>query len=469
MGTLENLLVQEKALVSKLQDMGELLSGVRVHIAELRSVNRGAVTYNLPSETISAIFEAGLSKVPKIRARNYASRFDQSEKRTTSFELLVSSVSRRWRYIALNTPQLWTVVAIDALGLAHDLYDLYLCRSKMCPLEITLDCFFTDGRKKADWNINFVRHLERLIPHVGHWRKFTVSSGYMGSWLSALSHLRAPILEMLVLDFEARGPGIEIFSGGAPHLSSLDLTERYFRPPLAAIKYLKLIRDFHIPPLSYDQLSQLMQPMRSLACLSISAVIVTDTGDHPPIELPSVLVLGIYFNYDDTDSSALRLLEFLAVQTMTIHSSANVAIRAVARNHCVYPHIQSLTLVGDAEYDDREDTPVDLTLDFISLLPDVQDIVFQYTNPCSILSALHDCKTTDEVPWPNLSAITAKTVLRAKVMHKKQTWACVVKVVEKWVELGHPISSVKLSPDIVERGGQRQKQRLREQVALTEY
>ena len=113
MDTLENLLVREKMLVSQMQVIGDLLSGVRVHIAELRSVNKGAGTYNLPSETLSAIFEAGLPKTPKTRESGRASWFGEPDGQTTPFELLVSSVSRRWRHIALQTPRLWTVLVID--------------------------------------------------------------------------------------------------------------------------------------------------------------------------------------------------------------------------------------------------------------------------------------------------------------------------------------------------------------------
>ena len=90
-----------------------LVAGVRVQIAELRSVNRGAGTYNLPSEILSAIFEAGITETPKTEERDRLSWFDSSEQRTTQFELLVSSVSRRWRNVALQTPRLWTDLTSD--------------------------------------------------------------------------------------------------------------------------------------------------------------------------------------------------------------------------------------------------------------------------------------------------------------------------------------------------------------------
>ena len=467
MDTLQNLLVQEKTLVSQMQAMGDLLSGVRDHIAELKSVNGDAGTYNLPSETLSAIFEAGLSNMPKTKERSRASLLDQPRERTTPFELLVSSVSRRWRYVALQTPQLWTVLVVGAVRLPHDLYDLYLYRSKKCSLDITLDCSNGHGLSELDCEINVERHLERLIPHVGRWRKFTVRSP-SGSCLSPLSHLRAPALETLILDFSNGRPGMELFSGGAPRLSSLELTEANFRPPLAAIKYLKLSRSFFGPLFSYDQFSRLIQPMRSLTCLSIAAVIVSDWTNHSPIELQSVLTLHIYFNYRDTDSNTLRILDFPAVETLTIHSSTKVAVEALTQSHRTYPHVQSLTLANDLEYGDRDNTPVTPTLDFISLLPNVRDVVFQGTDPIPILNALHERNPTNTLIWADLSTITVVAARRAKVMHKKQTWTSIVEVVESRVRLRHRISSITLSSQIVERGGQRQKQRLRKQVALTE-
>ena len=211
-----------------------------------------------------------------------------------------------------------------------------------------------------------------------------------------------------------------------------------------------------------------MEPMRSLTHLSIAAEIVDDAGNRPPVELPSVLVLDIHFNHRDTDSSTLRILDFPAVESLTIHGATNVVIGALTQNRRVYPHVQSLTLANDSEYGDTDHAPVPLAQDFISFLPAVRDVVFQATNPSAILDTLYNRTSADEVLWPDLSAITIVAAARAKVMQKKQTWIGIVKVVENRVQLGYPISSIKLSSQIVERGGQRQKQRLREQTALTE-
>jgi hypothetical protein len=259
--------------------------------------------------------------------------------------------------------------------------------------------------------------LEQLVPHVGRWRKFIVRNGDIWSQLSTHSHLCAPVLETLVLDFITDQPETELFSGGASHLSSLELIGRAkFLPPLGSIKYLKLSRISFVPLLTYDQLRRLVEPMCSLTRLSIAAHIVQDAGNRPPIKLSSVLVLDIYFYHHDTDSSTFCILDFPAVESLTIHSGTDVAIRALTR---VYPNVQSLTLANDSKSSDTENPPVALALDFISLLPAVRDVVFQGTNPSAILNALHNRTSTDELLWPDLSAITVVAAERAKVMQKK--------------------------------------------------
>jgi hypothetical protein len=122
----------------------------------------------------------------------------------------------------------------------------------MCPLDITLSYSYMGSQGKSDC---VKQHLERLVPHIGCWRKFIVRNSYIGSQLSALSHLCAPALETLVLNVTTNKPEMELFSGGAPLLSSLELSGASFRPPLVAIKYLKLPRRSFYPLFSYDQFS----------------------------------------------------------------------------------------------------------------------------------------------------------------------------------------------------------------------
>jgi hypothetical protein len=76
------------------------IAGVRVQIAELQDVNRNALTYNVPNEILSAIFEAGLSQTlhSPVRLKNINGLF-HGEREAPLFEILVSAVSRRWRSV----------------------------------------------------------------------------------------------------------------------------------------------------------------------------------------------------------------------------------------------------------------------------------------------------------------------------------------------------------------------------------
>jgi hypothetical protein len=121
MASLKNLLAQEAAMSSEQQALEHSLAGVGARIAEMRNMN--AVTYNLPSETLSAIFEAGLSETTP-RGRAFLERFRQPL--PIPFEMVISAVSRRWRNVALQTPRLWTDLYINFAQPTHALYDLYL-------------------------------------------------------------------------------------------------------------------------------------------------------------------------------------------------------------------------------------------------------------------------------------------------------------------------------------------------------
>jgi len=113
MGALEDLLAQEKTLASQIQAAEDSLSEVRVHIAELKSVNRGAGTYNLPVKHF-LLFSKQACPRRSILGKEIVYHGGITP-RTTRYELLVSSVSCRWRNIALQTPRLWTILVIDVL------------------------------------------------------------------------------------------------------------------------------------------------------------------------------------------------------------------------------------------------------------------------------------------------------------------------------------------------------------------
>jgi len=81
----------------------------------------------------------------------------------------------------LQTPQLWMQVYINVAQLTHNLLNLYLCRSKMCLLDITLSQCKLQWERDYDLAecdstviIECKWYLEQLITHVRCWREFSM-------------------------------------------------------------------------------------------------------------------------------------------------------------------------------------------------------------------------------------------------------------------------------------------------------
>src|SRR5882762_2206625 len=97
---LEDLKVQEAQLLSQIQGLHSSLACTRIRMAEIQNINQNDTTYKLPNEILSVIFEAGWS------TSSYSETISSiSSKPHIPFEVLVSSVSRRWRNVALQTPR----------------------------------------------------------------------------------------------------------------------------------------------------------------------------------------------------------------------------------------------------------------------------------------------------------------------------------------------------------------------------
>lgn len=474
MATLEALLVQETDLRNtkaqlylQMQEVDDSLARIRIRIAEARfGINRNALTYNLPDEILSAIFEAGQSQPPIYRRNSSDTRWSVDR----PFELVISSVSQRWRNIALDTPQLWTNLVINICQSTRDLLDLYLYRSKICLLDIVfkdvepLGHYTMSINRNAVIESNFIQYLDWLVPHVARWRRFAIWSFYVGSFpteLSRLTHLHAPVLETLVIRcIGNQAQLVEVFSEGAPLLSSFETSGAFIQPPQAAIRSLQLGRQFH---LSQTEFSQFVLPMSSLTHISMYSTVIANATNHPTIVLPFVRSLDIHLV--TASVGPLQFLDLPAVETLTVHGFTHEVIVAFTQLHHPYPVVQSLKIVSRHHFN-VADTPAATTLDLISLFPNVQDIAFHSADPSPFLHALQNPQLRDELLWPRLSAITAIVAPGAKAPFRKQTWTYITKVVENRLQLGHPILWIQLSSQILECGSKRQQQWLRGQAAL---
>ncbi|KIM79833.1 hypothetical protein PILCRDRAFT_10010 [Piloderma croceum F 1598] len=450
---------------------------IRVCIAEIRDVNRDAITSNLPDETLAAIFEAGLAltKQPYVVSWN-----PPYIERNKPFEILVSSVSRRWRNVALQTPRLWTDIRINVSKFtAGDMLDLYLSRSKSYLLDIAFTQLGQDERSydpDPDFDTNnFAWCLEQLVPHATHWRQFVIEGVSVGPetshLFSPLAGLYVPALERMVIDcYCSPSRVVEIFSAGAPLLSYMELMEVYFVPPLDTVTSLRL--ETRHSQLSYTDFSHLMSHMRSLTHLSMNATIadISDlaTAGHqsPRIELHSAVWLDLELDLSwsrHPSVGALCFLDLPALESLVIHGTAVGIVDAFTSHRHSYLSLRTLTLTSKLklDFEKLESTKV---REFIRLFPNIRDFAIDGTDP-TFLHALCEAQTTDELLWPQLSVITLKS---NPALRHSLTLNDIIHLVENRATLGHPISRITLSSYIVRWAARKEKERLKELVGLEE-
>jgi F-box-like len=423
MDTLDDLLADEAQVLLRIQALNEFLAGIRIRIAEKRDINRNAITYNLPNELLSAIFEIGRSETSCPLS---VLRFDQKP-----FEILISSVSRRWRNVALHTPQLWTDIKINVSKSAGDLLDLYLHRSVISLLDITLKSTSADHCDRAGItdSENVKYYVERLVPHVTRWQAFSIQNifiGLLSQALSSLSDLSAPALRKLrvsVICREFEPSTMGIFSGGAPLLSVLDLHGALILPPRGSVRSLEFGHRFCTFP--HKGFMQLVRPMQSLINLSIHSNVVSDSFSHSPIVFQSVLSLDFWLAGNHV--GVLRSLRLPSLESMTVHGRAETVITAFATYHQSHPALHSLKIISDGHY---TSPPAATTRDFVLLFPHVQNLILNGHIHFLILRALK----TFEPLWPELSMIT---IIPVDAADRKRMWDDIFQVVWNRLKIGH--------------------------------
>lgn len=171
------------------------------------------------------------------------------------FELLITSVCKRWREIGIDTPSLWTNIDFSVGGPGFEQQREYLNRSKSSPVIIRIDCTFNEQEKlliKASTTdeeedeleaqkLDILKSIIEIVePHVFHWRTFEL----MVTKYSLIQHVlerfggypQAPLLDTLELyhyeDLEEpvffspsewRDQDFILFNGNAPRLAHVAL------------------------------------------------------------------------------------------------------------------------------------------------------------------------------------------------------------------------------------------------------
>ena len=404
-------------------------------LAHVQSANQD-ITSNLPNEMLGGIFEAGLAltKNPYDLSWNSWTR-----KRSKPFEILVSSVSRRWRDVALQTPQLWTDLLINvSKSTAGDMLDLYLSRSKSCFLDIAF--IQKDRINNLGFDTkNFADCLEQLIPYATHWRQFVLEDvmlkGKEPHFFKSLVGLHAPALERMVINLRNGNASVLNVLSAAPLLSSMELRGVYVVPPSNTVTSLKL--QSGRGSLSYTEFSRLISPMQSLTHLSMDANLAgisnRANAAGPRIKLHSVLSLDLDVSYNPS-IGVLHFLDLPALESLVIRGATVDIVEGFISHRQSYLSLRSLTL---SSYGDDQVGTIQVRK-FTRLFPNVRDFAMDDKDTAFLFAF---CKAqTDELIWPQLSVITLK--LERSAFRLKE----IIRLAENRATLGHPISRIMLSP-----------------------
>lgn len=427
---LENL---EARRIQQLADTRMALAAARVHFAEYKNINRDAVTYALPNELLAAIFEAGSTDLPE---------FPQI--------ITISHVSRHWREVALHTPSLWSTIRMDENTSYPKLLDAYLDRSGACPLDIVVDYRYRYPEPRI---FRETFYLHKILPHIDRWHSLWVgaaSNEIACIILPHLRNLRAPLLKRLVVFGEEDDIGdqldLNVFMGGAPHLSFVSLTSLNMRscwPPLAALTNLEL--KWTAGPTSHGDFRRMVVTALSLRKLSLWAGAV-NFDITSPIRIASLESFEItpFADVDDGHecdvSIALKALEMPALKNLAIllmdadHFSEVADLLRVQMPQHHFPRLQHLELSSGVIHQGD-------AVAFMVALPTVVHVSIsyhgQYLHCHSVLEVLSRDRSLDSPLWPQLSRITLDEIDEhsANLLHT---------VLQNRIHIGRPITSVTL-------------------------
>lgn len=247
------------------------------------------------------------------------------------FQVLVSHVCKRWRYIAIETPTLWT--SINFLeGPPFVKSQVWIDRSKQLPIDIEIDCpaLDGDGIPHTFSIIDLSSALDIIIPHVHRWKKLDVSVcnyEYMYFVMERLSECKAaPQLELIDFchyedcdDSDHFKPPSLIqsfapFNGNAPklkHAAFWGVHILWSIPLLHNLVDIELAyHTMDVRP-SWDDFSRMLKESPRLEALTLTlsgpAGSPTDWSQDP-IQLPSLVELSLAYHTPEYISPLLRLL-----------------------------------------------------------------------------------------------------------------------------------------------------------------
>ncbi|KAH8070765.1 hypothetical protein BXZ70DRAFT_775259 [Cristinia sonorae] len=342
------------SIFREFQQVKNSANRIRAAVAELETLI--APLQFMPEEVLSLIFQ-----LASIDSRTIPQQIPGYPSDGTAFQpipLIIASVSRRWRCIALKTTALWANVYV-AMARPKCWPQLAIQKSGKRKLEITIDCRANDCPNEARLDC----FLSEILPHVGRWSAVSVVADHckvLETIGIRLARLASPTLQEIRISLTGRGSREDqhitipaIFGGGAPQLSrvrvdSVALT--WNSPILTRLETLDLRWLWSDTKLSYHQFHDLMKVSPTLTTLVLRGFYVQllPATNYDAIQAPSLRHLEIS---GDSVCAMLSLLVTPALNSLLLANVDESEFRVLGNffqssmtNR--YPSLRSLTLLN---------------------------------------------------------------------------------------------------------------------------
>lgn len=345
---------------------------------------------SIPNELLAHIFTIGANIE---RSSDYTFKLP--------FPLLVSSITQRWRNVAISSPPVWSnLIFTNDVRTDRWCATIWLPRSGIHPLDITIDLI---GRRTKD-------HIMDLIsPHITRWRRLSVKAWDridMQIFLSPLQvrTVSAPLLqhvEFRCLEDEDPYGWLHKhrFLADTPSLKSIRLRGLCIRcaPPLVGLTALHL--DSHRILLSHSEICDIVtaSPTLTTLMLRLLRVAFPVSEDLSVIKIPSLRFLAMNFRHcEDTFVRLFSLLSTPALESLElVHMNRGQISNFVWSLHLPpqlrrrYQNVQILKLFYFGGFGDMDYLFVnDILRQFFELFPNVVSL-YQVGNKEEFVTCPH--------------------------------------------------------------------------------
>ncbi|KIM76406.1 hypothetical protein PILCRDRAFT_826412 [Piloderma croceum F 1598] len=411
-GQSEALRQTEIKLLRQLEDVRTSKSHIDVRIQGL--TNEVAPVSCLPNEILSSIFRECMPALSESSWDDPNNHIDTA-RYELPFIIVASHVNRRFRQVAIGTPQLWADIRYS-LAMSLELLDAMLERSATCLLSLWL----RDDNERA---VTVHRVFAKIFRHAGRLHRFHAigfHASFISSTISALHPLVAPHLRALELgQFGDEMPIGTLsrahgFMQNCPSLSSLSLSGISLVkcwPPLASLTHLDLYMPHDWAPLSYENFAEALLATPLLTDLTVFCNVIPPRGGGiiPTIHLPGLLSLEVGFRFPNRNIPDIySILDRPILEKLYISFLPDAAdlqppsftdfIRA--RGRSCYSALRSVAL-SDMDYTHRLDA------DFIRALPSVDEVCLLRSSEDDFLRILSEEDIDSYTPlWRDLYMLT---------------------------------------------------------------